>query len=259
MAIPISLKRFHPEWATPGYSARDALSLCLASRVAYETDPAAILQTWGFHDVECFHIVRGHDIDTQGYVAADQGHILAAFRGTESIPDWLTNLQAMRDPGPWANTKVHEGFQDAFMAAALKIGEVIGRRRQPNQHVWVTGHSLGGALAVLLVATLLESSIPVEGLYTFAAPRVGDDSFAKQLNSGLRGKANWRVVNAGDLVTHLPPEMFFCHAGKRYLLESVTATTSKTAWKHLKKDMWGWIGENMIRPFKITAPHKLDS
>ena len=100
----------------------------------------------------------------------------------------------------------------AFLAAALKIGETIGRRRE-RQRVWVTGHSLGGALAVLLAATMRESNLPVDGLYTFGAPRVGDKSFADRLDRALEGAAHWRVVNEGDLGPHVPFEAFFSHGG----------------------------------------------
>ena len=113
--------------------------------------------------------MRGGDIDTQGFLAVNDQRMLAAFRGTESLPDWLTNLQTVRDSGPWKSTKVYDGFQDAFHAVALRIGEIIGRTRNTHE-VWLTGHSLGGALAVLLAATLLENGLPVTGFYMFGPP-----------------------------------------------------------------------------------------
>ena len=200
--------------------------------------------------------------DTQGFIALDESRLLAAFRGTESLPDWLTNLQTVRDPGPWRNTRVHEGFQDAFHAAALRIGEIIGRERGDRQ-VWLTGHSQGGALAVLLAATLLESGIPVTGLYTFGTPRVGDTAFASQLNAGLERWAHWRVVNEGDLVPHVPAQMFFSHAGNRMLLmEDARRDDSEDTWKGFIREAWSWMGEltEEVRDlFDIADPHKLDS
>ena len=186
-------EHFDPAYSVPGYHPRDAWSFCLASHLAYQKNArkriarrkiADQARRWGFGHVEPFEIVRGRDVDTQGFIAVDESRLLAAFRGTESLPDWLTNLQTVRDPGPWRNTRVHEGFQDAFHAAALRIGETIGRERGDRQ-VWLTGHSLGGALAVLLAATLLESAIPVTGLYTFGAPRVGNNAFASHVDAGL--------------------------------------------------------------------------
>ncbi len=260
---------FFPKYSVPAYSRNDALSLCLVSRLAYEKNSRGRIartqirnqaKEWGFSHAECFEIVRGRDIDTQGYIAVNDRIILAAFRGTESLPDWLTNFQAVKDPGPWRNTKVHEGFQDAFFVSALKIGQAIGEKRN-NQQVWVTGHSLGGALAVILAATLLENDIPVHGLYTFGAPRVGDKNFARELNDKLRDKAHWRVVNKGDLVPHLPPEMFFSHAGNRkLLLSNKYRSTSPDTWKRFKKDIWGWIGTVIgDTKLQIADSHRLDS
>ena len=269
-AVP--LERFAPEYSIPDYSPIDALSFCLASQLAYSKLPDGtideatirqqLIEGWGFSSVEVFENVRGRDIDTQGYVALSDTHVLAAFRGTESLPDWLTNLQAVKDPGPWKNTKVHEGFQDSFMASALQIGEIIGRNLAADHQVWLTGHSLGGALAVLLAATLLESGLPVHGLYTFGAPRVGDKKFARALDTSLQGvAANWRVVNVDDLVPHVPPESFFSHAGNRMLLlDNGKASRSARTWGDYKESIWGWIGRHLgRRKLRIAAPHVLDS
>ena len=265
-------EHFDPVYSVPVYHPRDAWSFCLASHLAYQknsrskriarrkiTDQA---RRWGFGHVEPFEILRGRDVDTQGFIAVNESRLLAAFRGTESLPDWLTNLQTVRDPGPWRNTRVHEGFQDAFHAAALRIGEIIGRERGHRQ-VWLTGHSLGGALAVLLAATLLESAIPVTGLYTFGAPRVGNNAFASHVNEGLAHAAHWRVVNEGDLVPHVPAQMFFSHAGNRMLLmEDAPRDDSEDMWKGFIRETWSWMGEltEEVRDlFDIADPHKLDS
>ena len=261
--------RFAPEYSPLRYSPRDALSFCLASRLAYAKNNRGEIArrrirdqitAWGFSRVESFEIVRGHDVDTQGFIASNDAHILAAFRGTESLPDWLGNFQTVKDPGPWRRTEVHEGFQDAFHAAALKIGETIGRTREGHR-VWVTGHSLGGALAVLLAATMRESKLPVDGLYTFGAPRVGDNSFAVRLNRELERAAHWRVVNEGDLVPHVPIEGFFSHAGNRMLLlDRMTTSRRESVWKRFKKDIWGWIGTAIGEvKLQIAGPHLLDS
>ena len=157
---------------------------------------------------------------------------------------------------------VYEGFQDAFHAAALRIGEIIGRERE-NRQVWLTGHSLGGALAVLLAATLLESGIPVMGLYTFGAPRVGDSKFASLLDDGLAGAAHWRVANEGDLVPHVPAQMFFSHAGNRMLLmKDAPRNDSESTWKGFIRETWSWMGElaeDARDLFNIGDPHRLDS
>ena len=126
-----------------------------------------------------------------------------------------------------------------------------------------TGHSLGGALAVLLAATLLESSVPVKGLYTFGAPRVGKSDFAARLNEELTDAAHWRIVNRNDLVPHVPAQMFFSHAGNRMLLvDNADLDKSEDTWKGFNREAWSWMGElaeDTRSLFNIADPHKLDS
>ena len=67
---------FNPEYSAPAYHPRDALSLCLASHLAYQKNPrnkriprrriTGQAKEWGFDDVEAVEVVRGRDIDTQG-------------------------------------------------------------------------------------------------------------------------------------------------------------------------------------------------
>ena len=65
----VSVDRFEPEYSIPGYSSIDALSLCLASRLAYskltngkideQTIRRQVTNGWGFDKVEIFEIARG--------------------------------------------------------------------------------------------------------------------------------------------------------------------------------------------------------
>ena len=106
-----------------------------------------------------------------------------------------------------------------------------------------------------------ESRLPVDGLYTFGAPRVGNKNFADRLKLELDGAAHWRVVNEGDLVPHVPPESFFSHAGNRMLLlNQMTTSRRKDVWKRFKRDIWGWIGTAIGElKLEIAGPHQLDS
>ena len=248
---------FSPTYTTTTFDGKDAIAFAIASLLAYKRPATITEQTrhWGFSDVRTFDFKRGVDVDTQGYVAIDQRRLLVVFRGTDSFPDWLTNLQVAKDPGPWGS--VHEGFQDAFWASTLLIGKTIGEMVD-DKEIWIAGHSLGGALAVLLAATLVENDIDVAGLYTYGAPRVGDTTFARQLNRSLKKSANWRVVNEGDLVPHLPSELRFSHTGTRRLLTKDGVRSDDRTWDSFKKEIWGWIGLiGLVASLKIKAPHRL--
>ncbi len=249
-AIDIPYSRFDPEFSTNQYNPRDALSLALASQAAYLKPGGASrhFRTWGFDHCESFSVARGRHIDTQGVIARNDDIILAAFRGSESKADWNANIQAGKATGPLVGG-VHEGFLEAFQAAAYELGHSVARLRDNQQRIWLTGHSLGGALAVLLAATLLDASrqttIPIDGLYTFGAPRVGDKRFAAAINAGIKG-ANFRVVNLEDIVPHLPPEMIFSHSGHRVLFDAEGARhNQRRKWVEAKGKIWGWIGRTI--------------
>ncbi len=86
----------------------------------------------------------------------------------------------------------------------LALADVVDQQLspyQPNQcKVFVTGHSLGGALATLATCHIKMLGYDVD-LYTFASPRVGDPTFAKNFE-----KLNcYRIANSEDLVTVVPP------------------------------------------------------
>ncbi len=89
-------------------------------------------------------------------------------------------------------------------APAPARGPGRARALPPSASVEVTGHSLGAALATLYtMENAYTDKIGNPLLCTFASPLVGDANFASVFN-GL-GLTSWRVDNAPDVVTKLPP------------------------------------------------------
>jgi hypothetical protein len=122
--------------------------------------------------------------------------LVLAFRGTEMNPKdihsdvnaGLTTLEG--------EEKVHRGFLKAFGHVKAAIGEDLDAH--PGLPVYITGHSLGGALAIL--ATRLLASDSQGACYTFGGPRVGNSHVDDQIKTPI-----YRVVNAADLVPRVPP------------------------------------------------------
>ena len=257
--------QFSPLYQKAAYDHRDGLSFAIASHLAYQgaVMVGEVLSSWGYRDHAFIDIRKGRDINTQGYIAGDGHHILVAFRGSEAIvEDWLTNIQFVTDPGPFRSTKVHEGFQDALYPAIMDLTVKLGDYSDGNTPaIWVTGHSLGGALASLFAAMLLERDLPLAGLYTYGAPRVGNRKFEASLN-GITARAsigNWRIVNEGDMVPHLPPEPWFSHAGERILLRADgTESRSKGVWRDFKHEIADWFS-SFRKVFKIGDVHRMTS
>ena len=66
----------------------------------------------------------------------------------------------------------------------------------------VTGHSLGGALATLLVADVTANAQLKPQAWTFASPQVGDAIFAARY--GGLSTVSWRIYNLVDVVPYFP-------------------------------------------------------
>lgn len=75
----------------------------------------------------------------------------------------------------------------------------------------VTGHSLGGAMAILCAADLKNLFGNVDSTYTFGQPRVGNPAFASWFQSTHPN--TFRLVDYADIVPHLPPSnLGFVHS-----------------------------------------------
>ena len=139
---------------------------------------------------------------------AKNGFAALVFRGTNGLETWLSNLNTLQVRWPMGGM-VHGGFKKEFFRIWAEVAEAMANIDLP---FFYTGHSLGGALAVLAA-----SMRPPRAVYTFGAPRVGDPVFA----AGLAGVPVYRVANLRDIVPAVPPSRIpfdFRHAGEAILL-----------------------------------------
>ena len=245
---------------TKNYDPGTSLSLAVACELAYENKTAvkSMAQSWGFSQVESFEKKKSKDIDTQCYAMSSEDDIVVVFRGSDSAEDWLTNIQTVKDPGPLNKTDAHEGFQDALFPAVIAITDFLTTNGVESKRLWITGHSLGGALCCLYAGMLIENGFEVYGIYTFASPRPGTDDFAQQLNAAVKGP-NWRVVNHQDIVPHVPPEPFFSHPGNRVILKETKRDTSSNSWWSERTGALKRFVELTGQAFKVAENHKLNA
>ncbi len=132
------------------YSEKTSLSLAVACNLAYEKKKAKIsgtIQGRGYKLIGCESIVKKPDIDTQYFVMSNDDNIVVVFRGSDDLKDWFSNFQAVYDPGPLKETKVHEGFQDALFPAVISLTNLIDSAAPENKKIWVTGPLKSGSTA----------------------------------------------------------------------------------------------------------------
>ncbi len=150
-----------------------------------------------FDLVECFAENGTEAMLVQLHKHKDfSGMLVLVFRGTQpNIKDVLTDIKADLVNADACNGRVHRGFQDAFKPLQKRIADALDQHQ--GLPLYITGHSLGGALALLATRLLCNDSIGA--CYTFGCPRVADDEFFKGIKTPV-----YRVVNAADGVAKVP-------------------------------------------------------
>ncbi|MEE1753570.1 lipase family protein [Streptomyces sp. SP18CS02] len=250
-----------------GYSLQHAYWMAQAAGLAYK-DEAAVEQRadqWGFDRVRHHHTRFDPPFplqDTQAYTMASDRMIITAFRGTEpvQIRDWLSDATTPPWPGPARTGFVHYGFGEALDSVFPAVRKAVAELRDNDQTVWFTGHSLGGALAMLAGCRLYmeEPKLRADGVYTFGQPRTCDRQLAAACNKGFKDRL-YRFVNNNDVVPHLPPEPVYTHVDTLRYIDSggkvrtstplVGALTDRA--KGLTADMLAPAGDG-VRDHNIT-------
>lgn len=194
---PVGLP-FYPN--DSAFNRTNALYLAHASDVAYDRAPAAAaserlgLQTLAF---------RNKVTRTRGFLGVCETHAVLAFRGTDpvTLPNWVTDAVVRLVECDEYDGRVHHGFSAVLRHAWGKVESILEEAWEKSGHkpLFLTGHSMGGALAVLTACRLAKMGRPAVATYTFGSPRVGDAAFC----AGY-ALPTYRVVNRLDLVPELP-------------------------------------------------------
>jgi triacylglycerol lipase len=169
-----------------------------------------------------------HD-DAECHIVENKDYVVFAFRGTQptEFNDIAADLKAWKHK---SKTKgmVHDGFYDELN----KLWKDVENYPTKGKHVFITGHSLGGAMATLCASRMCSVSQPM--LITFGSPRVGNSNWIRANN----GVGHWRFVNNNDVVPKVPPALLgFRHHGKLCYINYYGNIRELTWWQKVK-DQW---------------------
>ena len=166
--------------------------------------------------------------------------VIMAFRGTEQVKwkDIVTDLnltpcslnaerldensglpfaaRLIKAMVPTSDVMVHQGFLTAYDSVRYQAVSLLDSITSSGGKwkVYVTGHSLGGALATLAAFELASRQGPARArqevaMYSYGSPRAGNKAFASLYNLAVHN--SWRVTNSNDIVPSVPRLMGYCH------------------------------------------------
>lgn len=248
-----------------GYEAHTAWWLAQCSRLAYDSklNIAKYLHRAGFEQVFFFDMSG-----TQGFLTLHPGDgqrfAILSFRGTEkNYIDILTDIIILRHQLPDLEDKeygegplfAHAGFLQAFQAVwgsalpdtirnLMQESESVGLRgvsdiihdkiRDQQIPLFVTGHSLGGAIATLTAYHAVNYH-PEIYLYTFGSPRVVNGLLGNKISSVLKGRS-YRCVYGDDIVPRVPPLMSYTHVHELIYFDPRKGRVPAKG--HMRHDFW---------------------
>jgi triacylglycerol lipase len=171
---------------------------------------------YGVKFVKSFKGVAFDQKEWFGFILETWDSVVIAFRGTQSDPDWIADAEVFQDAFPYASNCgiVHHGFLSIYQSMREEIFKTYARIA-PYKRLYITGHSLGGALATLhALDVALNGRFQQITMYNFASPRVGNKEFIQKYSSVVRNSI--RFVNTHDIIPLLPPQKIHCPLTSRY-------------------------------------------
>jgi predicted lipase len=249
-----------------------ALATCAAYSYSDSDTLSMIMTRMGLHRNRCHVVSETVDamlIDSTAFlVESDDGEVvILSYRGTQplSLLNWLVSLNVDRKRAPLSvgDTRgqfdVHSGFYrnvratrhkviDSLIRAlrdndsVVKDSKLKGRSLKELQALYITGHSLGGAMAALMAVMLLSEpkyepiAEKLKAVYTFGQPMIGSPDFAAACQGAskhdyfLKNKV-LRYVYEQDLVPALPPKANseFAHFGQELKYDAKNWTHQDTS------------------------------
>lgn len=173
------------DWKKAHFGAR----LSKYSYEKFEDNPELLTPFLQKEELSLVSLINQKDTGTQCFIAKKDDIYHLVFRGTEKDGlDIITDLNSKLKPGESGGE--HSGFKKAFDS----VKEEIIKNIPEGARVFVTGHSLGGALATITFENLKNRNSLM--CYTYGAPPIGVNEF--QYNH--KEDEVFRFINHGDIV-----------------------------------------------------------
>ncbi|MGV7218964.1 lipase family protein [Bradyrhizobium sp. UFLA05-112] len=249
--------------AFSGFNTSDTFNLGTArammwmSQLAYETHvPATIASVSKLLQLSEVRVLSKPAVstlpmtDTRGVIVKRDDATIVAFAGTDPLHllNWVSDFTLGRP-----QAAVHQGFRDAAAAVWNDAKGALAAARDSGSPVFITGHSLGAAIAVVTADfARRELQLGNAQIYLFGCPRVGRADFVAPYNITF-GATSYRLVHGADIVPTVPPPLLGFHHVGGYLGcasgSKFSADTAKPAFGSDEPEADAGVGERLRNLF----------
>lgn len=163
----------------PGYNIKEALTFSYLSELAYKSY-SKVMQDVKKYNLEAKLQIYDHQTDTNGFIASNDTTLVVAFRGTNiySAKNILTDARFIKKAVANRQVYCHGGFVDASNAVYTSIENYV-KRHVGKRKLFITGHSLGGALASIITYRLSKKYQQLHPImYVYGCPPTCDKKFS---------------------------------------------------------------------------------
>lgn len=167
-----------------------------------------------------FISVTGESVNSaQAILVEHERYYCMAFRGTNEVADWLDNINVF--PVKELFGEFHRGFwqsvEDVWETIFSTYHQLNQKKKRP---LFLTGHSLGGAMATIAAARLVQLDLPFTSVYTFGQPRTMTRHTSRIFNMECKSRF-YRFHNNNDLITRVPTRLMgYSHVGNYLYISS---------------------------------------
>lgn len=203
-----------------------ALTMARLSKEAYKAKPngdpddAAILASLKQTGSGFVSVSGTGKNSAQAVLIEHEDYFCMAFRGTDEWEDWLDNIDGRKANSEQAMFgDFHRGFHRSCNDVWDHLDERYQSLREEDKKakryrpLFLTGHSLGGAMATVAAAKLVLEDRPFSSVYTYGQPRAVKRDTAQFLSREC-GARYYRFQNNQDLVTRVPSRLMgYSHVG----------------------------------------------
>jgi predicted lipase len=229
-----------------------------------EPDKTKILKDLQAEDPKFRDVIPASKNSAQAALIEHEDYFCLAFRGTDEIADWLDNTKVFQERALFGG--FHRGFwnslDDVWTPLFDKYQSLNGTRRQQGEKIlplFLTGHSLGGAMASIGAARLIHQDLPFLSVYTFGQPRAMTLETARIFNAEAKGRL-FRFQNNNDIVSRVPGRsMGYSHAGSfLYISEEKKICNDPGFWYRFLDSLDGAVDAARETGIDAVEDHKME-